>query len=121
MKRLSVGKKRLLAVLLAFLTLLAWAFLGSKYALEVTHEQMFGRDLTALFEEAGATVLNRTYEDVTVNGQTIGYTVKLEASDADFFAEGETAIYGLSLWWGAYVYAARASRMISEPIVRVAF
>ena len=43
---------------------------------EVTHEQMFGRDLTALFEEAGATVLNRTYEDVTVNGQTIGYTVK---------------------------------------------
>lgn len=38
---------------------------------EVTHEQMFGRDLTALFEEAGATVLDRTYEDVTVNGQTI--------------------------------------------------
>lgn len=40
---------------------------------------MFGRDLTALFEEAGATVLNRTYEDVTVNGQTIGYTVKTES------------------------------------------
>ena len=38
---------------------------------EVTHEQMFARDLTALFEEAGATVLDRTYEDVTVNGQTI--------------------------------------------------
>lgn len=38
---------------------------------EVTHERMFGRDLTALFEEAGATVLNRTYEDVTVNGQAI--------------------------------------------------
>ena len=38
---------------------------------EVTHEQMFGRDLTALFEEAGATVLDRTYEDVTVNGQMI--------------------------------------------------
>ena len=38
---------------------------------EVTHERMFGRDLTALFEEAGATVLDRTYEDVTVNGQTI--------------------------------------------------
>ena len=38
---------------------------------EVTHEQMYARDLTALFEQAGATVLNRTYEDVTVNGQTI--------------------------------------------------
>lgn len=38
---------------------------------EVTHERMFGRDLTALFEEAGATVLDRTYEDVTVNGQAI--------------------------------------------------
>ena len=38
---------------------------------EVTHERMFGRDLTALFEEAGATVLEGTYEDVTVNGQTI--------------------------------------------------
>ena len=38
---------------------------------EVTHERMFGRDLTALFEQAGATVLDRTYEDVTVNGQTI--------------------------------------------------
>ena len=38
---------------------------------EVTHERMFGWDLTALFEEAGATVLDRTYEDVTVNGQTI--------------------------------------------------
>ena len=38
---------------------------------EVTHERMFGRDLTALFKEAGATVLDRTYEDVTVNGQTI--------------------------------------------------
>ena len=38
---------------------------------EVTHEQMYARDLTALFEKAGATVLNRTYEDVTVNGQTI--------------------------------------------------
>lgn len=38
---------------------------------EVTHERMFGRDLTALFEEAGAKVLDRTYEDVTVNGQTI--------------------------------------------------
>ena len=36
---MSVGKKRLLAVLLAFLTLLAWALLGSKYGLEVTHEQ----------------------------------------------------------------------------------
>ena len=38
---------------------------------EVTHERTFGRDLTALFEEAGATVLDRTYEDVTVNGQAI--------------------------------------------------
>ena len=38
---------------------------------EVTHQNTFRRDLTALFEEAGAVVLNRTYEDVTVNGQTI--------------------------------------------------
>ena len=38
---------------------------------EVTHERMFGRDLTALFKEAGAKVLDGTYEDVTVNGQTI--------------------------------------------------
>lgn len=38
---------------------------------EVTHERMFARDLTAIFEEAGATVINRTYEDVTVNGQMI--------------------------------------------------
>lgn len=38
---------------------------------EETHERMFARDLTALLEEAGATVLDRTYEDVTVNGQTI--------------------------------------------------
>lgn len=151
-----VGWKRLIALLLASLALLAWGFLGSKYALEVTnyvlsspkltapirvvqltdlhnsefgennarlvslvaqqqpdlilmtgdmlngredeteiaanlvrrltevapvyfsygnhevtHERMFGRDLTALFEEAGATVLEGTYEDVTVNGQTI--------------------------------------------------
>ena len=38
---------------------------------EVTHERTFARDLTVLFEEAGATVLNRTYQDVEVNGQTI--------------------------------------------------
>lgn len=153
---MSLGKKRLLAVLLAIVVVVAWCLLGSKYALEVTnyvlsspkltapirvvqltdlhnsefgennarlvslvaqqhpdlilmtgdmlngredeteiavnlvrrltevapvyfsygnhevtHERMFGRNLTALFEEAGATVLNRTYEDVTVNGQTI--------------------------------------------------
>lgn len=156
MKRLSLGKKRLLAVLLAALVLLAWCLLGSRYALEltnyvlsspkltvpirvvqltdlhnsefgennerlvrmvsrqhpdlilmtgdmlngreddteiaanlvrrltevapvyfsygnheVTHQNTFRSDLTALFEEAGAVVLNRTYEDVTVNGQTI--------------------------------------------------
>lgn len=38
---------------------------------EVTHEVEFRRDLTELFEEAGATVLERAYEDVTVCGQTI--------------------------------------------------
>ncbi|MGN0990333.1 MAG: metallophosphoesterase [Candidatus Ventricola sp.] len=38
---------------------------------EVTHQNTFRSDLTALFEEAGAVMLNRTYEDVTVNGQTI--------------------------------------------------
>ena len=156
MKRLSLGKKRLLAVLLAIVVVIAWGLIRSKYSLElsnyvlsspkltapirvvqltdlhnsefgennerlvrmvqkqspdlifmtgdmlngredetdiavslvrrlievapvyfsygnheVTHEQMYARDLTALFEQAGATVLNRTYEDVTVNGQTI--------------------------------------------------
>lgn len=153
---MSLGKKRLLAVLLAIVVVIAWGFFGSKYGLEVsnyvlsspkltapirvlqltdlhnsefgennerlvrmvsrqrpdmilmtgdmlngredeteiaaslvrrltevapvyfsygnhevTHERMFARDLTAIFEEAGATVLDRTYEDVTVNGQTI--------------------------------------------------
>ena len=156
MKRLSAGRKRVLAVLLAIAAVIAWGVIGSKYGLEVTNyvlsspkltapirvvqltdlhnsefgennerlvrmvarqhpdlilmtgdmlngredeteiavslvrrltevapvyfsygnhevtqEQVFARDLTALFEEAGATVLNRTYEDVTVNGQTI--------------------------------------------------
>ena len=38
---------------------------------EVTHQSTFQKNLTVLFEKAGATVLDRTYEDVTVNGQTI--------------------------------------------------
>ena len=47
MKRLSLGKKRLLAVLLAFLTLLVWSLLGSKYALEVTNYVLSTPKLTA--------------------------------------------------------------------------
>lgn len=47
MKRLSLGKKRLLVVLLAALALLAWCFLGSQYALEVTNYVIFSPKLTA--------------------------------------------------------------------------
>ena len=156
MKRLLVEKKHLLAVLLAILALLAWCFLGSQYALEVTNyvlfspkltvpirvvqltdlhnsefgennerlvrmvgkqnpdlilltgdmlngdeprtevvtglieqlaeiapvyasfgnhekanENVYGTDVGALFSQAGAHVLERTYEDVEIGGQTV--------------------------------------------------
>lgn len=156
MKRLSLGKKRLLVVLLAALALLAWCFLGSQYALEVTsyalsspkltapirvvqltdlhnsefgeknerlvrmvgkqnpdlilltgdmlngdeprtevavglieqlaeiapvyasfgnhekaNENVYGTDVGALYAQAGAHVLERTYEDVEIGGQTV--------------------------------------------------
>ena len=153
---MSLGKKHLLAVLLAALALLAWSLLGSKYALEVTNyvlsspkltvpirvvqltdlhnsefgennerlvrmvgkqnpdlilltgdmlngdeprtevvtglieqlaeiapvyasfgnhekanENVYGTDVGALFSQAGAHVLERTYEDVEIGGQTV--------------------------------------------------
>lgn len=156
MKRLSLGKKRLLAVLLAILALLAWGFFGSKYALELSNyvlsspkltapirvvqltdlhnsefgenngrlvrmiqkqspdvilltgdmlngdeprtevavglieqlaeiapvyasfgnhekanENVYGTDVGALYAQAGAHVLERTYEDVEIGGQTV--------------------------------------------------
>ena len=156
MKRLSLGKKRLLAVLLAILALFAWGFLGSKYALELSNyvlsspkltapirvvqltdlhnsefgennerlvrmiqkqspdvilltgdmlngdeprtevavglieqlaeiapvyaslgnhekanENVYGTDVGALYAQAGAHVLERTYEDVEIGGQTV--------------------------------------------------
>ncbi|MBP3522475.1 MAG: metallophosphoesterase [Clostridia bacterium] len=156
MKRLSLGKKRLFAVLLAILVLLAWGFLGSKYALELSNyvlsspkltapirvvqltdlhnsefgenngrlvrmiqkqspdvilltgdmlngdeprtevavglieqlaeiapvyasfgnhekanENVYGTDVGALYAQAGAHVLERTYEDVEIGGQTV--------------------------------------------------
>lgn len=153
---MSLGKKRLLAVLLAILTLLAWGFFGSKYALELSNyvlsspkltapirvvqltdlhnsefgknnerlvrmiqkqspdvilltgdmlngdelrtevavglieqlaeiapvyasfgnhekanENVYGTDVGALYAQAGAHVLERTYEDVEIGGQTV--------------------------------------------------
>ena len=44
---MSLGKKHLLAVLLAALALLAWSLLGSKYALEVTNYVLSSPKLTA--------------------------------------------------------------------------
>lgn len=153
---MSLGKKRLFAVLLAILVLLAWGFLGSKYALELSNyvlsspkltapirvvqltdlhnsefgenngrlvrmiqkqspdvilltgdmlngdeprtevavglieqlaeiapvyasfgnhekanENVYGTDVGALYAQAGAHVLERTYEDVEIGGQTV--------------------------------------------------
>ena len=153
---MSLGKKRLLAVLLAILALLAWGFLGSKYALQLSNyvlsspkltapirvvqltdlhnsefgenngrlvrmiqkqspdvilltgdmlngdeprtevavglieqlaeiapvyasfgnhekanENVYGTDVGALYAQAGAHVLERTYEDVEIGGQTV--------------------------------------------------
>lgn len=153
---MSLGKKRLLAVLLAILALFAWGFLGSKYALELSNyvlsspkltapirvvqltdlhnsefgenngrlvrmiqkqspdvimltgdmlngdeprtevavglieqlaeiapvyaslgnhekanENVYGTDVGALYAQAGAHVLERTYEDVEIGGQTV--------------------------------------------------
>ena len=47
MKRLSLGKKHLLAVLLAAHILLAWCLLGAQYALEVTNYVLSSPKLTA--------------------------------------------------------------------------
>lgn len=47
MKRLSLGKKHLLAVLLAAHVLLAWCLLGAQYALEVTNYVLSSPKLTA--------------------------------------------------------------------------
>lgn len=44
---MSLGKKRLLAVLLAILALFAWGFLGSKYALELSNYVLSSPKLTA--------------------------------------------------------------------------
>lgn len=153
---MSLGKKRLFAVLLAILALFAWGFLGSKYALELSNyvlsspkltapirvvqltdlhnsefgenngrlvrmiqkqspdvilltgdmlngdeprtevavglieqlaeiapvyasfgnhekanENVYGTDVGALYAQAGAHVLERTYEDVEIGGQTV--------------------------------------------------
>ena len=153
---MSLGKKHLLAVLLAALALIAWGYFGSKYALELTNyvlsspkltvpirvvqltdlhnsefgennerlvrmvgkqnpdlilltddmlngdeprtevvtglieqlaeiapvyasfgnhekanENVYGTDVGALFSQAGAHVLERTYEDVEIGGQTV--------------------------------------------------
>ena len=38
---------------------------------EKAHENVFGSDVTALYAKAGAHVLERTYEDIEVNGQTV--------------------------------------------------
>lgn len=38
---------------------------------EVTHERTFGRNLTTLFEQAGAVVLERAQAEVTVRNQTL--------------------------------------------------
>ena len=38
---------------------------------EITHRSEFDVDIRALFEEVGATVLERAYVDVTVNGQAL--------------------------------------------------
>ena len=38
---------------------------------EKAHENVYGSDVRALYEQAGAHVLERTYADVQVNGQTV--------------------------------------------------
>ena len=38
---------------------------------ELEYEQTYGTDVTALYEDAGATVLDRSYADITVGGQAI--------------------------------------------------
>lgn len=59
---------------------------------ELEYGQTYGTDITALYESAGATVLNRQYEDITINNQPLriggiyGYCLPdkyLETGEAD--------------------------------------
>ena len=47
MKRLSLGKKRLLAVLLAIVVVIAWGLFRSKYGLELSNYVLSSPKLTA--------------------------------------------------------------------------
>lgn len=38
---------------------------------ELEYEQNYGTDITALYESAGATVLNYEYKDITINSQPL--------------------------------------------------
>lgn len=59
---------------------------------ELEYEQNYGTDITALYESAGATVLNYEYKDITINSQPLriggiyGYCLPdkyLETGEAD--------------------------------------
>lgn len=59
---------------------------------ELEYQQTYGTDITSLYESAGATVLERQYEDITINNQSLriggiyGYCLPdkyLETGEAD--------------------------------------